>query len=80
MIRSLRWPGSVTVSKGGKCTTVYVGYGMKKGDPSYNPIEPPVVCADPDDEVQTREMSEPNPAKEPEVVAEKAEGDDEDEE
>ena len=67
VIRSLRWPGSVTVSKGGKCTTVYVGYGMKKGDPSYNPVEPPAVCADPNDETETKEMPEPNPAKEPVV-------------
>ena len=43
VIRSLRWPGAVTVAKGGKSTTVYVGYGMKRGDPSYNPIEPPSV-------------------------------------
>ena len=49
VIRSLRWPGSVTVSKGGKCTTVYVGYGMKKGDSSYNPVEPPAVCGDPEE-------------------------------
>lgn len=67
VIRSLRWPGSITVSKGGKCTTVYVGYGMKKGDPSYNPIEPPVVQSDPADE---NEMPEPNPATEPEVKVE----------
>jgi len=63
VIRSLRWPGAVTVSKGGKCTSVYVGYGMKKGDPSYNPVEPPSVCADPD---EVNEMPEPNPLTEPE--------------
>ena len=43
VIKSVRWPGSVTVSKGGKCTTVYVGYGLKKGDPSLNPTIPPSV-------------------------------------
>ena len=73
VIRSLRWPGSVTVSKGGKCTTVYVGYGMKKGDPSYNPVEPPAVCEDPPEE---NEMPEPNPAKEPEPEQPKDNGDD----
>ena len=62
MIRSLRWPGSVTVAKGGKCTTVYVGYGMKKGDPSYNPVEPPEVQGDPEEEA---EMPEPTPLTEP---------------
>jgi len=40
---------------------------MKKGDPSYNPIEPPVVQSDPAEE---NEMPEPNPATEPEVKVE----------
>lgn len=62
VIKSLRWPGAVTVSKGGKCTSVYVGYGLKKGDPSYSPIEPPEVQQDPEEEP---EKPEPNPLKEP---------------
>ena len=62
VIKSLRWPGAVTVSKGGKFTNVYVGYGLKKGDPSYNPVEPPEVCQDPDEE---EEKPEPNPLTEP---------------
>ena len=33
VIRSIRWPGAVTVSKGGKFTSIYVGYGMKRGGP-----------------------------------------------
>ena len=64
VIKSLRWPGAVTVAKGGKCTTVYVGYGMKKGDPSYSPTEPPAVQEDPEEE---SEMPEPNPLTEPVV-------------
>lgn len=32
VLRSLRWPGAVTVSKGGKFTNVYVGNGLKRGD------------------------------------------------
>ena len=31
VIRSLRWPGAVTVAKGGKFASVYVGYGLKRG-------------------------------------------------
>ena len=54
---------------------MYVGYGMKKGDPSYNPVEPPAVCGDPEEE---KEMPEPNPLKEPEPVA-AAEGEGEEE-
>jgi len=69
VLRSTRWPGAVTVSKGGKHTSIYIGYGLKKGDPSYNPVEPPMVCADPDEEL---ERPEPNPATEPVAVEEKA--------
>lgn len=43
VLRSLRWPGAVTVAKGGKFTNIYVGYGLKRGDPSFNPTEPPEV-------------------------------------
>ena len=49
VIRSLRWPGAVTVSKGGQYCNIYVGDGLKKGDMSFNPIEPPMVMEDPAD-------------------------------
>lgn len=64
ILKSLRWPGAITVSKGGKCTSVYVGHGLKKGDPSYNPIEPPPVQEDPEEE---EEKPEPNPLTEPPI-------------
>lgn len=64
VIKSLRWPGAMTVSKGGKHTSIYIGYGLKRGDPSYNPTEPPAVQADPDEE---EERPEPTPLTEPEV-------------
>ena len=47
MIKSLRWPGSVTVAKGGKFCSLYVGDGVKYGGPSYFPTEPPEVQSDP---------------------------------
>ena len=62
VIKSIRWPGAVTVAKGGKFCCIYVGYGLKKGDPSYNPIEPPEVCQDPEEE---EDQPEPNPPTEP---------------
>jgi len=43
VLKSLRWPGALTVAKEGKFTNIYVGYGLKRGDPSYNPTEPPMV-------------------------------------
>lgn len=67
VIRSLRWPGALTVAKNGKFTTIYVGYGLKRGDPSYNPTEPPEVCADPEDQV---EQPEPTPLEAPKEPAE----------
>jgi hypothetical protein len=41
VLKSIRWPGAVTVSKGGKFTNVYVGYGVKRVDSSFNPTTPP---------------------------------------
>lgn len=62
VIKSLRWPGAMTVAKGGKFTNIYVGYGLKKDNPSYNPTEPPLVQDDPEEE---EEKPEPNPKNEP---------------
>lgn len=52
VVRSLRWPGAVTVAKGGKITSIYIGYGLKRGDSSFNPTEPPMVERDPQDQVE----------------------------
>lgn len=41
VLKSIRWPGAITVSKGGKFTNVYVGYGVKRVDSSFNPTTPP---------------------------------------
>ena len=40
---------------------------MKKGDPSYNPVEPPAVQADPEED---KEQPEPTPLTEPEAAPE----------
>lgn len=58
VIRSLRWPGALTVSKGGEYCCLYVGDGLKKGDPSFNPTEPPEVMSDP---IGQGEEPEPTP-------------------
>jgi len=49
VVRSLRWPGALTVACGNRFTSVYVGYGMKRGDVSFSPTEPPEVMSDPVD-------------------------------
>ena len=59
----------MTVSKGGKFTNIYIGNGMKRGDSSLNPTEPPDVQADPS---EPAEMPEPTPLTEPVAVEEKA--------
>lgn len=62
MLKSLRWPGAITVQKGGKFCSIYVGYGIKAGDASMNPTEPPEVQRDPEDQ---EEMPEPTPLQAP---------------
>lgn len=50
VLKSLRWPGAVTVSQNGKFQSIYVGYGMKRGDVCFNPTEPPELQKDPLDQ------------------------------
>lgn len=72
VLKSIRWPGALTVCKGGKFTNVYIGYGIKRVDPSFNPTSPPQVDAEPSDPA---EQPEPTPLQEPVVKAEEpAEG------
>ena len=49
MLQSIRWPGSVTVAKGGIYCTIYVGDAIKRGDTCFNPTEPPEVQKEPID-------------------------------
>lgn len=63
VIKSLRWPGAYTISYGNDYTNVYVGYGTKYGDVSYNPTSPPEVMADPEEKP---EQPEPTPLEAPE--------------
>lgn len=67
VVKSLRWPGAVTVAQGGKFASIYVGYGLKKGDNCFNPIEPPEIMRDPTDQV---EMPEPTPLVAPDQLPE----------
>jgi hypothetical protein len=49
IIKSLRWPGAITVSKCGQFASMYLGYGLKRGGDSFNPTEPEEVQKDPFD-------------------------------
>lgn len=63
VIKSLRWPGAYTVAYNGQYTNIYVGYGLKHGNVSYNPTTPPDVIEDPE---ENPEMPEPTPLEAPE--------------
>lgn len=63
VIKSLRWPGAVTVVQNGTFCNFYSGNGMKKGDVCLNPTEPPEIMDDPEDQV---EQPEPTPLHAPE--------------
>jgi len=82
VIRSLRWPGAVSVAKGGKYCNIYVGDCIKKGDTMFNPTEPPEVSVDPEDgDVAVGRVEQPEPqGKDPVVAAPVVEGDGEGEE
>lgn len=43
VLSSVRWPGSVTVAKGGQYASIYVGDTIQRGGPFFNPTEPPEV-------------------------------------
>lgn len=81
IIKSLRWPGAVTVAQSGKFANIYVGYGLKKGDTCFNPIEPPEIMKDPVDQVEQPEPTplhpkEQEPEPDTDAAKNKAEGED----
>lgn len=52
VVKSIRWPGAMTVCKNGRFTNVYIGNGVKREDPSFQPTSPPVVDVEPVDPVE----------------------------
>jgi len=65
IIKSLQWPGAVTVSKGGKYANIYMGYGLKHLDTPWNPISPPNVIPDPDAKIEKPEPTPLTPPPDP---------------
>lgn len=72
-VRCLTWPGAVTVAKGGSVTNIYVGQGLKYGEPDFFPCAPLDIQEEPEDPapawgpdknwtlVTGGEMAEPQP-------------------
>jgi len=58
VVRCMTWPGAVTVAKGGQFTNIYVGHGLKFGEPDFFPCAPLDIQDEPED---PGEMPEPQP-------------------
>jgi hypothetical protein len=65
IIRSNRWPGALTVVKGGKYCSLYIGDGIKRGANIYNPTEPPMIEADCADPIEEPEPNGKDPVEKP---------------
>lgn len=74
VVKSNRWPGSITLWKGNKWHQIYVGSGHKYERRSYFPVSPPHVPEDPED---LEEFPEPNPSEAPEQPQAEGEGNNE---
>jgi len=48
-VRCLTWPGAVCVAKGGHFTNLYVGHGLKYGEPDFFPCAPLDIQDEPED-------------------------------
>ena len=66
-MKSIRWPGALTVASGNRFASIYVGNGLKRGDVCFSPTEPPEVMSDPFDQ---EGQPEPTPLHEPVVAVE----------
>jgi len=67
-VRSLVWPGAMCASQKGNYSNLYIGYGMKAGQPDFFPPAPPDVQDEPED---PGEEEEPQGTEEqPEELAE----------
>ena len=71
VLKSNRWPGSITLWKGETWHQIYVGNGHKYECKAYFPVAPPPVPVDPED---FEEQPEPNPQEVEEVPANNGEG------
>merc|ERR1712159_801615 len=57
-VRCLTWPGAVTVCKAAHFTNLYVGHGLKYGEPDFFPCANLDIQEEPED---PGEMPEPQP-------------------
>ena len=84
VIRSLRWPGTIIafkvfifLNKGGEYVSIYIGDAIKYGGTVFFPTQPNTINNDPEGNV---EHYEPNPDKDPELIEEDTDKEDNGEE
>lgn len=65
VLKSLTWPGSLTVAQGNTWAHLYVGYGFKSGSLPLNPMAPNDVMGDLDEQDEQYEPNPKNPPPEP---------------
>jgi len=63
-VRSLTWPGAVTLAKGSNFVNFYVGYGLQGGEPEFFPASPPDIQDEPEDKDEETEPQGEEPAQE----------------
>lgn len=68
-VRSLTWPGAVCVAQRGSYANLYIGNGLKTGEPDFYPPAPPNLQDEPED---LGEVSEPQGEEEPVEAQEEA--------
>lgn len=74
-VYSLTWPGAVCACRGDQCTNLYIGHGLKFGEPDFFPGAPPDIQDEPEDPGEQNEpQPEGAPPGEEEPVAEEEAG------
>ena len=63
VLKSIRWPGAVTVCSGGRFLSIYMGNGVKMTGASYEPLAPVDIKDEPDDMAEHPEPNPKNPPK-----------------
>ena len=57
VVKSTVWPGALSYFWQGQWGELYMGDGQKHEDVTYFPVQPPQICADPDERPCNEEVS-----------------------
>lgn len=76
LVTNVFWSGAFTVYKLGEFSNIYIGYGNRSFGGLFYPLSPGNIEKDPEGRTEYRE---PNPDKEPEIIEEDTDKEDENE-